>query len=187
MSGASLEGDAALTVVIPTTESSSEDVLTLDSIPDDVHVNLERQGSLNEARNRGVVTAPTDRIIIMDDDLEFPTELLERFADRLDEQTLVGLADWDFGLVAGRVMAFHRDLWEDIGGFNERLGSHMGDTDFALRAWRAGKDLETVPRELLYHEPHERSISTWDRVWRLAYLAATHPRDAPRLAKGVLP
>lgn len=172
------------TIVIPTLEDSP---LTLESLPENIPVRVEREGSLNEARNRGVREASTPFVLVMDGDLRFPPELLERFTVRLDEETLVGLADWDFGLIAGRVMGFHQNLWADVGGFSELLGSHMGDTDFALRAWRAGYDLEGVPRELLYHEPHSRSISMWDRVWRLAYLAASHPRDAPRLAKGVLP
>lgn len=171
------------TVVIPTL---SDAPLTLDSLPEEVPRRVEREGSLNEARNRGVRNAETPYVLIMDDDLRFPPELLERFAGRLDEETLVGLADWDFDLVAGRVMGFHRALWADVGGYSATLGSHMGDTDFALRAYRSGYDLETVPRELLYHEPHDRSISTWDRLWRLGYLALSHPRDAPRLAKGVM-
>lgn len=173
-----------LTIVIPTLD---DDPLTAACLPDDVPVNVEIQGTLNEARNRGVWGAQTQFVAIMDDDLQFPPELLTRIRDRLDETTLIGIGDWDFGWLAGRVMAFDRALWDDLGGFDERLRSHMGDTDFALRAWRAGYDLERMPRELIYHEPHERSITAWDRIWRLGYMAVKHPRDVPRFINGVRP
>lgn len=171
-------------IIIPTTDP--DEPLTVESIPDSYQVDIEREGSLNEARNRGVRNAPDGFVIIMDDDLEFPPDLLEQIVERLDYGTLVGIADWDFGLIAGRIMAFHRDLWLGVRGFDERLGSHMGDTEFAISAWRMGYDIERIPREVPYHEPHDRTITTWDRLWRLAYLSLKHPTASPRLATGVL-
>lgn len=173
-------------VVIPTIEENDENILTLDSIPSQVPIQIEREGSLNEARNRGVSRLPTDLVIILDDDLRFPPELLDRIENRLDKETLIGMSDWDFGWIAGRLMAFHLDLWKDIGGFDERLGSHMGDTEFAISAWRKGYKLERLPREIIYHEPHSRSITPWDRLWRIAYLSFKHPVAAPKLAMGVV-
>lgn len=172
------------TLIIPTT--GKDDPLTLDSIPERYPVRVEREGSLNEARNRGVRRAETPYVIIMDDDLRFPPGVLDRIQHRLDEDTLVGVHDWDFGWVAGRVMAFHRDLWSSVGGFDERLGSHMGDTEFAISARLSGFDLDQLPREVVEHEPHARTITTWDRVWRLGYLSWKHPRAARRLVSGVV-
>lgn len=170
-------------VVIPTT---ADDVLTLESIPDEVTVHLEREGTLNEARNRGLSKVEAPIAIVMDDDLAFPPDLLDELAARANEDTLLGLADWDYGWIAGRMMVFPTSLWEDVGGFDERLGSHMGDTKFAIDSLRHGYELERIPRELLYHEPHSRDISTWDRAWRGLYLAAKHPTLGPKLAKGMV-
>lgn len=172
-----------VSVVIP---SIKDDVLTLESVPEDVPVSVEREGSLNEARNRGVRNADTDIVAILDDDIAFSEELFEALVEAVDDNVLLGVADWEFGLVAGRVMIFHKSLWKDIGGFDERLRSHNGDTDFALRAHDAGYSIETVPRGLFHHEDHERSITTWDRAWRLAYLCGKHVRYAPYLLSSTL-
>lgn len=172
-----------ITVVIP---SAKDRVRTTDSIPSRVPVRVEREGSLNEARNRGVRHASTDVVAVMDDDIAFPHEMIQDLQQRATPDTLLGLADWDYGWIAGRVMVFHRDLWETVGGFDERLQSHMADTEFAISALRHGYQLERIPRELFHHEPHERSITAWDHAWRGLYLAAKHPRYAPRLARGLL-
>jgi len=174
---------AELTVVIPTIK---DEVRTLDSIPDHVPVLIEREGSLNEARNRGVRNAETEIVAIMDDDIAFPEETLENLAEQASPDTLIGIEDWDFDLIAGRVMVFYKDLWYDVGGFDERLGSHMGDTEFALKVTKNGYSVEQLPRELFDHKEHKRSITRWDRVWRTIYIAAKHPTASLRLLRGVL-
>lgn len=178
--------DRDIGVVIPTTEPTDA-VRTLDSIPAGVDETIEREGSLNEARNRGVRSLDTDYVAILDDDLSFPEQLITELASRADRDTLLGLADWDFGLIAGRMMVFHRDLWSDVGGFDEQLKSHMGDTEFALAAVRKDYELERLPREVIHHEPHDRSITTTDRVWRVGYLTAKYPTESSRIIGGMLP
>ncbi|WP_164721999.1 glycosyltransferase family 2 protein [Haloterrigena salifodinae] len=172
-----------MSVVIP---SIKDDVLTLESVPEDVPVSVEREGSLNEARNRGIENAETDIVAVLDDDIAFSEELFYALVDEVDEDVLLGVADWEFGLVAGRVMIFYKSLWRDIDGFNERLHSHNGDTDFSLRAHNAGYSVKTVPRHLFYHEDHERSITTWDRAWRLMYLCGKHVRYAPYILSATI-
>ena len=170
-------------VVIP---SIKDEIRTLESVPEDVPVTVERTGTLNQARNRGVRDVDADVVVIMDDDIAFSEDLFYSLVDHVDRNALLGVEDWEFGLVAGRVMAFHRELWEDAGGFDERLRSHNGDTDFSIRVHKAGYDIRTVPRSLFDHEEHERSITTWDRAWRLGYLCAKHPRYAPMLLSSTL-
>lgn len=170
-------------IVIPTIK---DEILTLESIPEDVPVHVEREGSLNEARNRGISKVESPLVLLMDDDIAFERETLDMLVERSDPDTLLGIEDWDYGLVAGRVMVFHRSLWEDVGGFDERLGSHMADTDFSLKTKEAGYDIETLPRDTFYHEEHERSVTTWDRAWRLVYLCVKHPRNARLLLSETL-
>jgi glycosyltransferase involved in cell wall biosynthesis len=169
---------SGVSVVIP---SIKDDVLTLGSVPEDVPVSIEREGTLNEARNRGVRHAEHDAIAILDDDISFSESLFDDLIGMVDDQTVVGAADWEFGLLAGRVILFHRDVWRDVGGFDERLRSHNGDTDFSIKIHDAGYDLVRFPREIIRHEEHSRSITTRDRAWRLAYLCGKHPEYAPHL------
>lgn len=170
-------------VVIP---SIKDEILTLDSIPDSVPTHVVRDGTLNEARNQGVRQCDTDVVAIMDDDIAFTEALFRDLVDMAEENQLVGLADPEFGFVLGRVMIFHKSLFEAIGGFDERLRSHNGDTDFTLRAHRHGFEIVRVPENIVFHKEHERSITTFDRVWRLAYLCGKHPRYAPLLLSGTL-
>jgi hypothetical protein len=172
-----------ISVVIPTI---NDDVLTLDSIPDGVNVNVVREGTLNEARNLGVQRAEHNQVVVMDDDLKFDESFLHNLETMIQRDRLVGLEDWDLGLVAGRVMAFHRDTWDEIGGFDERLRSHMGDTDFSLHFEEdPDREIFILPRDIVYHEPHDRSVTTWNRAWRLGYLSVKWPKSAGRLVSSI--
>ena len=172
-----------VSVVIP---SIKEDILTLDSVPEEVSVSIEREGSLNEARNRGVRNSDSKFVAILDDDIAFSENIFWSLVDLAAEDTLLGVVDWEFGLVAGRVMVFPKSLWETVGGFDERLRSHNGDTDFSLRTHKQGYNIVTVSRDVFHHKEHDRSITTWDRAWRLLYLCKKHPRYAPYLLSSTL-
>jgi hypothetical protein len=78
-------------------------------------------------------------------------------------------------------MAFHRVDWARLCGFDEFLKSHMGDTEFALKFVHDGKDIQHIDPDEIEHAPHDRSVTTWDRVWRIAYIAAKYPRSAPKI------
>lgn len=164
-----------VSVIIP---SIKEEVLTLESIPAEVERRVVRRGTLNEARNLGVERAEHDQVVVLDDDISFSEAFFWGLVDRIERGRLVGYPDWDYGLVAGRVMAFHRDDWEQVGGFDEFLRSHMGDTEFALKFIHAGNEVEQIDPDAIDHEPHDRTVSTWDRTWRTLYLAAKYPRSA---------
>lgn len=170
-------------VVIP---SIKDEIRTLESVPEGIPVTVERTGTLNQARNRGVRGTDAEIIVIMDDDIAFSEDLFYSLVENVDRNALLGVDDWEFGLVAGRVMAFYRELWEDVGGFDERLRSHNGDTDFSIKVHKAGYDIRTVPRCLFDHKEHERSITPWDRAWRLGYLCKKHRRYALMLLTSTL-
>ncbi len=172
-----------VSVVIP---SIKDEVVTLESVPDGVDTQVVREGTLNEARNLGVRRAKHDRIVVLDDDIAFTERFFRELAQRIERGTLRGYPDWDYGLVAGRVMAFHRSDWEQVGGFDEFLRSHMGDTEFSLKFRSSGFRVEQIDSEEITHEPHERSVTTWDRAWRTVYLAVKYPRDAPRLVTNTI-
>ncbi len=175
-----------LTVVIPTLKKSRSDIPTLESVPDGVSVNIQRESPISAARNCGVECVDTEYVIQLDDDISFDRDLWNEVMDMVDRETIVGMEDWDYGLIVTRLIAFHRDAWVNVGGFDERLGSHMEDTDFAIKLDDAGYDLRSIEQDRIEHIPHENRITTTDRAWRLVYLCLKHPRYAPLLIRETL-
>lgn len=175
--------DRDVGVVIP---SIKEEILTVESVPSEVPVYVEREGTLNEARNRGVSKIDGEIAVVMDDDISFPEETFWELIDRAEPRKLVGMADWNYGWVAGRVMVFHTETWAEVGGFDERLRSHMGDTEFSIKFAKRGWEIESVPQDWFDHREHDRSIGTWDHAWRGIYLAAKYPRYGPKLFTGMV-
>lgn len=175
-----------VTVVIPTLKESCDEIPTIEAVPDDVPVNVQRESPISRARNRGVERADTDYVIQLDDDIRFDRELWDELLATIDRHRMIGMADWDYGLIVTRMIGFHRDVWKKIGGFDERLGSHMEDTDFAIKAEKYGCELVPIEQDRIKHVPHENRIETVDRAWRLGYLCLKHPRYAGRLVRGTL-
>ncbi|MEJ8281676.1 glycosyltransferase family 2 protein [Pseudonocardia spirodelae] len=62
-----------------------------------------------------------------------------------------GPGDWR--LVISAVLAVHRSLFDDLGGFDERYVGYGGeDWDLAYRAWNSGAALRHVPAALAWHD-----------------------------------
>lgn len=169
-------------VVIP---SRKETVRTLESIPDGVPCEVVRDGTINEARNAGVAALDVDVVAVMDDDIAFPESTFRALVDRVRPDTLVGMEDWNYGWVAGRVMAFPRDLWADLGGFDEDLENHMGDTEFSMRALANGYRIETVDRDLFDHEDHDRSVDWRDHYRGFRHLLPRYPLRSMKVGVGL--
>lgn len=175
-----------VTAVIPTLKQSRSEISTLESIPEGVQVNIQRESPISQARNRGVERADTEYVVELDDDIRFGSDLWEEVLRTVNRETVIGMEDWDYGLIVTRLIAFHREAWAEVGGFDERLGSHMEDTDFAIKLHDAGYNLQSIPQERIEHVPHENRIATVDRAWRLVYLCLKHPRYAANLIDGTL-
>ena len=175
-----------VTVVIPTLKKSRDEIPTIESIPEDVPVNIQRESPISRARNRGVERADSEYVVQLDDDIQFDRELWNELLETIDRRRVMGMADWDYGLIVTRIIGFHRDVWKQIDGFDERLGSHMEDTDFAIKTEKHGCELVPIDQDRIQHVPHENRITAFDRAWRLAYLCLKHPRYAGRLARGTL-
>lgn len=163
-----------ITVVVPTIR---EEIQTLDTIPSDAEVLVRRDEGLNIARNAGVESASNDWIVIADDDIDFPSEMVARTVQQMDEQTLAGLADFPpLKWTIGRLMIFHRDLWRTVGGFDESR-HHGGDTDFAIRVEKSGGTVMQLDREAVphYDEDTGDSMSEGGHLEWLVYLTRRHP------------
>jgi GT2 family glycosyltransferase len=89
-----------------------------------------------------------------------------------------------FRFVISAVMACRRDLYRDLGGFDERFVGYGGeDWDFAYRAWNAGAVLVHEPEAVAWHDgpgwaDRPSSADTPDR--QSARLAALIPEPSTR-------
>ncbi len=80
-----------ISFVIPT---NREKVYTMDSILDDCPVFIEREGNLNQARNKGIRKAMTEIVIVCDDDIKFSKDFLNLVLSKNGRKTLIGLEDY---------------------------------------------------------------------------------------------
>jgi GT2 family glycosyltransferase len=163
-----------VSVIIPTVRDS---ITTPDTVPSEAEIVIRRDDGLNTARNMGVRAASNDWIVIADDDINFPTETVDEAIQRMDHMTLAGLADFKpLRWIIGRLMIFHRELWEQVGGFDESR-HHGGDTDFAIRIETSGGKILRLDREAVPHfdEDTGLSMATVNHFEWMFYLVRRHP------------
>lgn len=136
------------TVVVP---SNRETLHTPAGVPDEMEVMIRRDDGINTARNAGVRAAKHQWVVLTDDDIDFPRDMVESTLREMRKEDLAGLHDFEpLRWVIGRLMIFHKDLWEAVGGFDESR-EHGGDTDFAIRAEKLGGRILRLNRESVRH------------------------------------
>jgi len=54
--------------------------------------------------------------------------------------------------ISGAAFAIRRELWEQLGGFDERFFMYLEDTDLSLRARRLGYTILHVPASRVWHD-----------------------------------
>jgi len=69
---------------------------------------------------------------------------------RMDPETFNELAE--VGAVSGAAFAIRRDLFKELGGFDEAFFLYMEDTDLSWRARLAGYQCLYVPSSVVYHD-----------------------------------
>lgn len=65
----------------------------------------------------------------------------------------------------GASMLVDRNVWEDIGGFDERNFIYGDDSYLCLQAWLRGYHVEVVPESVVYHEKE----ATFSNSTKIAY------------------
>ena len=78
----------------------------------------------------------------------------------------------NFSAVTGACQMMRRELFEQLGGYDERFAVGFNDADFCLRAWEAGFKTVFSPYAELYHyeftsrgreEVDQEKLSRWKR------------------------
>lgn len=169
-----------ITFVIPTKDEAK----TLESIPKECQVRIQREKTRGEARNCGIRSATTDYIILCDSDIKFNMLFLEYVMSLTSERTIVGLqAFFPSPLLLSRFMLFKKSIWDDVGSLENR--QHGEETEWLIRVLEKGYKLIGVPRESVYHYPHEKS--KFKNEWmNLLWLLRLHPTFPIRILMSIM-
>ncbi|MBI4756210.1 MAG: glycosyltransferase family 2 protein [Betaproteobacteria bacterium] len=176
--------------------------------------------NLSAARNRGIAAATRGVIAFPDDDCWYDPGVIERVTQafgengtcagvvaRWHEEDPVGRPAHDFDLSLWRgfkggtassiTLFLRRDLFESLGGFDERLGVSRWfgageETDFVLRALHAGYRFRYCPDALVHHAFSPRPVGRLgeacararSRERGIGALYAKHRLDSSVIARG---
>lgn len=129
-------------------------------------VRQEENGGYMLAANRCLSEATGDVIIIGNNDLVFKKGWLDAILKPLNEGYDVSsvwvsdqLVDEVVGITEnpkfGAIFAIKREVYEDVGGFDETFGDFYGDTDLRKRLMAKGYRIGRNNEFVLYHLGHQ--------------------------------
>jgi len=136
---------------------------------------VENKTDLPSARNEGICRATGEYIMPLDVDDELRADYLEKTVGKGDIVTTahfgagnkkaipvleVNLADLKRHNVVIACSLFKKKVWEDIGGYDEKLTVGWEDWDFWLRAMLKGYKIETVNEPLYHYKQRKGSMVT---------------------------
>lgn len=169
-----------ITFVIPTKDKA----ITLESIPKECQVRIQRERTRGEARNCGVLSATTKYIVFCDSDIRFSRLFLDYVMSLTNDRTIVGLqAFFPSPLLLSRFVLFKKSIWDDVGPLMPV--QHGEETEWLIRAIEKGYKLIGVPRESVYHYPHEKSKYKKE-FSNLLWLLWLHPTFLIRILRSIM-
>ncbi|WP_459987958.1 glycosyltransferase family 2 protein, partial [Natrinema sp. JCM 9743] len=167
---------AQVSVIIPTLRDESQ-IEVLDALErqtlQDFEVLIQTEKNASKARNVGVSSASSEKLIFLDDDSEPAKTHLEVADKTLEHHSLVAgriisnkdgvlgdLSDhYDHGnkgkyvdMATGCNMAIHRKVFDTIGGFDENLAWGHEESDLVKRAKQNGYDVWYEPNMVVDHQ-----------------------------------
>ena len=152
-------------------------------------LNLGLNFGLPTASNRAIRLSTSKYILFINQDCEMTMPCLRDYANVLDKPYVGIISPWGdgdiitspeyinasgtkftltYGIGAGCVMAFRRDFWENVGGFEEDTISGCSDTPLLYKMWREGyfRALLLGPKRIrnVDYEEYKSSHSTIGRT-----------------------
>ena len=159
-----------ITFVIP---SCKKPVHTLASIPAECQYIIRHDNSQGKARNAGVALSTTDWIAFADDDISFTPLFLSFVMEFATERSIIGLKGyWPSPWLISRFMFFHKSIFDTVGPLLEVR--HGEETEWCIRAQKAGFTLTPIPRTSVYHHPHSKATNKHE-FRNLLWLIHLHP------------
>jgi GT2 family glycosyltransferase len=170
-----------ITFVIPT---NKQKVKTLTSIPPQCKIIIRRDYTQGKARNEGVLLSNTHWIAFADDDIKFNKVFLDYVMQLVDVKSIVGLQGYaPSPWLISRFMFFHKSAFKTVGPLKEVR--HGEETEWLIRAGKAGYKLKGLPRDSVYHYPHDKATNK-NEFKNLAWLLWLHPDLITRAVKTVV-
>lgn len=145
-------------------------------------VPLPRNIGFGRACNLGVAAARGDLLVFLNPDVTFPAGWLEplvaagqsaadigllcpatiRPGGALPQQTSSHIEDR--GMLPGCCLMIRRDVWHELGGFDETFFLYWEDTELCWRAWLLGWRSVVVWRSWVYHQKSATTarFGRWD-------------------------
>lgn len=174
---------SSITFVIPVSPDQ-EIIRTLESIPKECHILIQREKTRGEARNIGAKLAITDYICFCDSDIKFSEDFLRYVVSLATDKNIIGLqAYYPSPLLISRFLFMKKSIWEDVGEMIHI--QHGEETEFLIRCIMKNYVLVSVPRESVYHYPHKKSVhkKEYTNLFRLLWL---HPGFFLRILRTVI-
>lgn len=176
-----------------------------------IHVIHQENKGLSAARNAGIRASKSEYIFPLDADDRARPNSIQRAIGTLDASAKVGIVYGDFHFFGTRNSAwqsgafsvrrlmqenfiassalFRRAVWEQNGGYDERMKQGFEDWEFWLNAHEHGWQFSYIPEALFEYRQHEKSMLIEARKVESSvaeYVAAKHAalyrRDWAQLA-----
>ena len=160
---------------------------TKDILEEYIHKNqiiyhYQKNMGLSSARNTGILLSKGDYILCLDADDKIEPEYLQETAPILRDKADIGivytwvktfesendiwkLSEFDlFSLLQkNRLVAtalFRKEIWQKIGGYDEKMKIGLEDWDFWIRAYLAGYKFANIPKALFLYRKKQVSMVT---------------------------
>lgn len=136
-------------------------------------------GGLSSARNAGIAVAKGEYILTLDADDIITQDFIEK---TIGIDDIVGTQQQEFGdshtlwinnnlhptfedfkknNQINCCSLFKKEIWEKVGGYDERLKRGLEDWHFWLKATRAGYTVTIVPEPLFFYRKHGQSMISY--------------------------
>lgn len=152
---------------------------------DDWELIVRTDEGISTARNRGIEQARADKIVFIDDDAIPEPGYLEAASKALDRHAIVGGkiihpntvfkefanlyreddSEGPSEHIVGCNMAFRKEVFETVGGFDERLQWGHDETEFLGRAKRH-YDVWYEPQMAVTHSYSDSAREFWKKWWK---------------------
>lgn len=172
-----------ITFVIPT---NRDYIRTLESIPKECSIIICREYTQGKARNEGVKKSKTEWIVFADDDIKFTREFFTYVLQLAENNpdTIIGLQGYMPSIwLISRFMLFKKSIFDTVGYLKEVR--HGEETEWEIRAEKKGYKLIAIPRESVYHFPHEKGKFK-NEIKNIFWLLYLHPDLIIRTIKKII-
>jgi len=139
---------------------------------------VKENGGLSSARNAGIKEATGEWILTLDSDDKIAPDFIEKCLKYKDEYDIIGTGQQEFGDSDNKHLfktnptftdfiqnnqinccsLFRKEIWETIGGYDEKMKLGYEDWDYWLRATKAGYKVATIPEYLFFYRKHGESM-----------------------------